>query len=308
MTFLNLVGRSSSELSRRQLLQTIIAATAGSALARAQAPPAVKLDSLGKNVSLLSGIGGNIAFLTSSDGLLMIDSGLPETNGPLMDNAKSAAPKIAILINTHWHYDHTGGNTIVGKSGAKLIAHVNVKKRLSSKQTIAFFKRDFDALPAEGQPAETFEDKGKLTFAGEKLQYTHMPPAHTDGDTVIHFQNANVLHCGDLYFNGGYPFIDYSSGGSIEGMISNSARLLKMVDGTTKIIPGHGPLSNKTELAEYHEVMSGVNEAVSKQIKEGKPVDQIIAAKPLAKWDAKWGTGFMKSDVLISLLYQGKKG
>jgi len=307
MTFLNLVGRSSAELSRRQLLQSIIAATAGAALSRAQAP-AAKLDSIGKNVSLLSGIGGNIAFLTSRDGLLMIDSGLPESNGPLMENAKSAAPKIAILINTHWHYDHTGGNTVVGKSGAKLIAHENVKKRLSSKQSIAFVKRDFDALPAEGQPVETFRDKGHLSFAGERVQYTHLPPAHTDGDTVIHFQNANVLHCGDLYFNGGYPFIDYSSGGSIEGMIANSKRILKMVDGNTKIIPGHGPLSNKAELVEYHEVISGVNEAVSKQIKEGKPVDQIIAAKPLAKWDAKWGTGFMKPDVLISLLYQGKRG
>ena len=307
MTYLNLVGRSTSELSRRQLLQSIFAATAGGMLARAQAP-AIKLDSIGKNLSVLSGAGGNIAFLTSSDGLLMVDSGLPDTVAAVMDKAKSAAPKIAILINTHWHYDHVGANAAAGKSGAKLIAHVNVKQRLSTKQSIGFFKRDFEALPVEGQPAETFTDKGQLTYAGEKVQYMHLPPAHTDGDTIIHFQNDNVLHCGDLYFNGGYPFIDYSTGGNIEGMISNAARMLKMVDAKTKIIPGHGPISNKAELADYHQVLSNVNAIISKHIKEGKSVDEIVAAKPFAKWDAKWGTGFMKPDVFINLLYQGKKG
>jgi cyclase len=257
---------------------------------------------------LLSGAGGNIAFLTSSDGLLMVDSGLPDTASAVIEKAHWAAPKIAILINTHWHFDHTGGNPAIGKSGTKIIANVNVKKRLSTKQTIGFMKRDFEPLAAEGLPAETFTGKGTLTYAGEKLHYSQMPPAHTDGDTVIHFQNANVLHCGDLYFNGAYPFVDYSTGGSIEGMIGNAARLIKMADEKTKIIPGHGAMSNKQELAEYHEVLSAANEAVSNQIKEGKPLDQITAAKPLAKWDAKWGTGFMKPDVFISMLYQGKKG
>lgn len=307
MSYLNLVGRSTPELSRRQLLQSFVAAAAGGMLARAQAP-AISLDSLGKNVSVLTGAGGNIAFLTSSDGVLMVDSGLPETVAAVMGKAKSAGPKISTLINTHWHYDHTGGNTAIGESGAILVAHINVKKRLSTKQRIAAVNRDFEPLPAAGQPAETFTDKGALTFNGEKVEYTHLPPAHTDGDTVVHFQNANVLHCGDLYFNGTYPFIDYSSGGSIEGMIANAARMMKMVDHQTKIIPGHGPVSNKKTLAEYHQMLSGVNNAVSKLIKEGKPVEQAKAAKPLAKWDVKWGNGFMKPDQFVGLLYQGKKG
>ena len=305
MAFLNLIGRS--ELSRCQLLQSLAAAAVGGGLVRAQAP-AIRLDSLGKNLSLLSGAGGNIALLTSPDGLLMVDSGLPNAVDAVMDKAKSAAPKIAILINTHWHYDHTGANTAAGKLGAKLIAHINVKKRLSSKQSIAFLKLDFEAMAVEGQPTETFSDKGQLSYAGEKVHYTHLPPAHTDGDTVIHFQNANVLHAGDLYFNGGYPFIDYSSGGNIEGMISNAAKMIKMADAKTKIIPGHGPISDKTELAVYHDVLSNVNAIISKQIQEGKPVEQAVAAKPLAKWDDKWGTGFMKPEVFINLLYQGKKG
>ena len=307
MTYLNLVGRSASNLGRRQFLQTLVAASAGGMLARGQAP-ALKLESLGTNLSVLSGAGGNIALLTSSDGLLMVDSGLPDTVDPVMEKVKAAAPKVAVLINTHWHYDHIGANTVVGKSGAKLIGHVNVKKRLSTKQHIAALQRDFEPLPVEGQPAETFTDKGQLSYAGEKVHYTHLPPAHTDGDTVIHFQKANVLHCGDLYFNGGYPFIDYSSGGSIEGMIANAARIAKMTDAKTKLIPGHGPISNKTELAAYRDMLVGVNEVVSKMVKEGKSSAEAVAAKPLAQWDAKWGQGFLKSDQFVGLLYLGKKG
>ena len=307
MTYLNLLGRATSELSRRQLLQSLVAATAGGMLARAQAP-AISLDSIGKNLSVLSGAGGNIAFLTSPDGLLMVDAGLPDTVAAVMSKAKAAAPKISTLINTHWHYDHVGANAAIGQSGATLIAHINVKKRLSTNQHITALNRDFPALPVEGQPSETFTDKGALTFNGEKVEYTHLPPAHTDGDTVIHFQNANVLHCGDLYFNGFYPFIDYSSGGSIEGMIANAARIMKMADNQTKLIPGHGPMSNKKEIGEYHQMLSGVNNAVSKLMKEGKTSEQAVAAKPLAKWDAKWGNGFLKPDQFVGLLYQGKKG
>ena len=307
MTYLNLIGRSTSGLSRRQLLQSFAVAAAGGVLARAQAP-ALKLESLGKNLSVLSGAGGNIALLTSSDGLLMVDSGLPDTVAPVMEKVKASAPKVAILINTHWHYDHVGANTAAGKSGAKLIAHVNVKTRLSTKQHIPALNRDFEPLPLEGQPAETFTDKGHLSYGGDKVQYTHLPPAHTDGDTVVHFQNENVLHCGDLYFNGFYPFIDYASGGSIEGMIANAARIAKMADAKTKLIPGHGPISNKTELAEYHDMLAGVNEAVSKLIKDGMTSEQAVAAKPIAKWNDKWGKGFLTQDQFVSLLYMGKKG
>lgn len=301
---------SLSNCNRREWIATIAAAIAGShATAFAQqAPPALKLESVGKNLTVLSGAGGNIALLAASDGLLMIDSGLPDTAKAVLDKAKSAGPKIAVLINTHWHYDHTGANTDIGKSGAKLIAHVNVKKRLSTNQKIAFMNRDFAPLPAEGQPAETFTDKGKVSYAGETVHYTHMPPAHTDGDTVIHFQHADVLHCGDLFFNGAYPFIDYSSGGSIEGMIANAQRIMKMAGPKTKIIPGHGPIATKADLQAYHDVLAGVNESVSKLIKEGKSVEEIQAAKPTAKWDDQWGKGFMNGKQMVALLYQGKKG
>jgi glyoxylase-like metal-dependent hydrolase (beta-lactamase superfamily II) len=278
-------------------------------LTRAQtAPPELKLESVGTHLSVLSGAGGNIALLAAPDGLLMVDSGLPETASAMMAQAKSAAPKIAILINTHWHYDHTGGNPAVGASGARLIAHINVKKRLSTTQKIVALNREFPPIAPEGLPVETFADKSQLTYAGEKVHYERLQPAHTDGDTIVHFLNANVMHCGDLYFNGFYPFIDYSSGGSIEGMIANAARILKIVDAKTVVIPGHGPVSNKKELAEFHEVLAGANKSVSKLIQEGKSLPEIVAAKPLSKWDSKWGQGFMKPEQFIGLLYQGKKG
>lgn len=297
-----------SNFSRRQLFHTMFAAAAvGNGLLKAQSP-AVLLEPVGKNLSMLSGVGGNVAFLVAPHGLLMVDSGLPNSTAALMQQAKAAAPKIAILINTHWHQDHTGGNTQINKSGAQLIAHINVKKRLSTHQSIAALKREFDPLPPEGQPTETFTDKGHLSFAGEQVHYQRLQPAHTDGDTVVHFHNANVLHCGDLYFNGTYPFIDYSSGGSIEGMIVNAARIGKLCDGNTKLIPGHGAISNKAGIKQFHSMLAGVNAAVSKQINEGMALPEIIAAKPLAKWDAKWGQGFMKSEQFIGLLYQGKRG
>jgi cyclase len=291
-------------MNRRQLLQSFLATAFGSQL-RAQGP-AISLAPLGKELQLLSGAGGNIALLASKDGLLMIDSGLPDTAGAVIGKANSIAPKIAVLINTHWHYDHTGGNTDIGKSGTKIIAHVNVKQRLSTNQRIVFMNRDIPALPKEGQPSQTFTDKGHLLYSKERVAYRHMPPAHTDGDTIIHFQHANVLHCGDLFFNGSYPFIDYSSGGNIEGMIANAASILKMADGQTKLIPGHGPMASKADLQAYHDMLAGVNEKISTLIKEGKSLDEMRTAKPIAQWDDKWGKGFIKGEQMIAMLYQGK--
>ncbi len=306
------INPGQAEPSRRQLFQSLLATVAsGGILANAQtaAPaPALQVAALGKNLSVLSGAGGNIALLTSPDGLLMVDSGLPNTVAGVMEKAKAAAPKVAVLINTHWHFDHVGANVEIGKTGARLIAHVNVKQRLSAKQHIAAFDRDIDPLPAEGLPKETFTAKGKVSYAGEHVHYTHLPPAHTDGDTVIHFQHANVLHAGDLYFNGRYPFIDYSSCGNIEGMIANAALISKMVDAKTKIIPGHGPISNKEQLAEYHDMLSGVNASISKLIQEGKPLEAIVAAKPFSKWDGKWSNGGENPKQFITFLYQGKTG
>ena len=184
--------------------------------------------------------------------------------------------------------------------------HENVLKRLSTPQRNAFFDREVPALAPEGRPKVTFSDSGELSHGGEKVTYRYLPPAHTDGDTGVHFANANVYHAGDLFFNGMYPFIDYSAGGSVEGMVSNAARMMKAVDGKTKIIPGHGPMAAKADLHSYYEMLAGVNEKVSKLVSAGKTLEQTQAAEPTKSYDETWGKGFLKPADFVRMLYAGK--
>jgi len=179
----------------------------GSAL-RAQAAT-ITVSPLRNKLHLLSGAGGNIVIQEGSNGLLLVDSGLTEsTAGIIAETNKIGKGDVTILFNTHWHTDHTGSNVVLGKKGAKIIAQENVKTRLAKGQYMEFFKRQVDPMAPEGLPAETFRDKGKISFGGDAAHYQYLPPAHTDGDAVIHFHNANVFHGGDLLFNGMYPFID----------------------------------------------------------------------------------------------------
>jgi glyoxylase-like metal-dependent hydrolase (beta-lactamase superfamily II) len=293
---------------RRSFLRTLAYAPAGGlvlpALLRAQST--LQVTSLADKLHVLMGAGGNIAILEGEDGLLLIDSGLPtSTDGILAETGKIGKGKITRLINTHFHFDHVGGNVAMGKGGAKIIAHENVKKRLSTKQFNAFLNRTSDPLAPEGIPGETFKDRGTLKHGGETLEYHYLQPAHTDGDTVIHFANANVLHAGDLVFNGTYPFIDYSAGGSLAGMASDASHIAKNLDSTTKIIPGHGPIASKNEVAAYADMLVHSLDIMAKQIDDGKTLEQVLAAKPFAAYDEKWGGGFVKPDIWITMNYKG---
>jgi len=284
------------------------AAAAGSLFERyASAQAALTLQPLSDKITVLMGAGGNITILKSADGLLLVDAGLPNTVAAVLAKLKDVAPApVKLLINTHWHYDHTGGNEELGKSGTQILAHVNCLKRLSATQHIAFFNRDFPALAEVGRPKQTFQDKGQLSFGGETVRYQYLPPAHTDGDITVHFANDDVYAAGDLHFNGMYPFIDYSTGGSIEGMIRNAATMLKAVGAKTKIVPGHGPLATKADLQAFHDMLADANEQLSKLIKQGKSIDEIVAAKPTAKYDDKWGNGFVKADAWLRMLHAGR--
>ncbi len=293
---------------RWTFLQVCTSLAAGGVIARlpVAAQGAISVSPLADKLHLLTGAGGNIAILEGPDGLLLIDSGLGEaTEGILGATGKIGKGKVTRLINTHWHHDHTGSNTRIGKNGGKILAHQNVRTRLSAKQTIAFFNRTFDPLPAEGQPAETFTDKGELKHSGETVSYAWLPPAHTDGDTVIHFQNANVFHGGDLLFNGMYPFIDYWTGGSLAGMAANAERIGKLVDSQTRIIPGHGPVARKQDVKEYGDMLAGCLETMTKLVKGDKTVEQIQAAQPFKAYDEKWGKGFMKPEQWVAMNYAG---
>lgn len=299
-----------TRLTRRELFQ--IASSVAPAFwlsgdAAAQAPPTLELHPIGPKLTLLSGAGGNIAILQGEEGLLLVDSGLPQTAEAVDNRARSVGPaSIKVLINTHFHFDHVGANERLGREGARIIAHDNVLKRLSTPQRNEFFDREAPALAPEGRPKQTFADHGELAHAGEKLVYRYLPPAHTDGDTTVHFQNANVYHSGDLFFNGMYPFIDYSAGGSIEGMVADADRMIKAVDGKTKIIPGHGPMATLGDLRAYLAMLGDVNERVSKLVRDGKTLDETQAAQPTGSYDEKWGKGFLKPADFVRMLYAGK--
>ncbi|HXN50043.1 MAG TPA: MBL fold metallo-hydrolase [Bryobacteraceae bacterium] len=297
-------------LTRRELFQFVSSAAPAfwmASRAAAQNEPTLKLEPLADKLSLLSGAGGNIAVLRFGEGLLLVDSGLPQTAEAMEHQAHTAGPgSIAILINTHCHFDHVGGNERLGRAGARIIAHENLLKRVSTTQHNTFMNRDIAPLDLAGRPKTTFTDGGSLEQGGEKIVYRHLPPAHTDGDATVHFVNENVYHTGDLLFNGMYPFIDYSADGSIEGMVAAADLMIQAVDGKTKIIPGHGPLATRDDLRAFRDMLATVNDRVSKLVTAGQTLDQVVAAEPTKPYDDKFGNGFLKPADFVRMLYSGK--
>lgn len=264
----------------------------------------IRTTRLTQNLYLLEGEGGNIGVSAGDDGVFIID----DQFAPLTERILTALRKISdkpvrFVINTHWHFDHTGGNENFGKAGAVIVAQDNVLKRMSVKTPIEFFKSAYGPAPRAALPSLTFKDTVTFHLNGDEATALHAPSAHTDGDAIIHFRNANVVHMGDTYFNGFYPFIDNGTGGSVKGMIAAADRVLAITDDTSKIIPGHGPLSNKTELKAYRAMLAKVYASVEAMVKAKKTLAQVIAAKPTRDYDAQWGNGFLKPDAFTEIVY-----
>jgi cyclase len=256
------------------------------------------------NIYLLSGPGGNMVVLSGSDGKVLVDSSFASVAPKIkqaMDGFGGAPLKV--LINTHWHFDHTDGNEAMHQGGAVIVAHENTRKRLSTPQDIAAFGLHFDPAPADALPQQTFTEGTKLYFNGEQLTLGYFPPAHTDSDIYVRYENGNVLHMGDVWFNGTYPFIDPSTGGNIDGMIAGTARGLNLADTDTKIVPGHGPVGDKDALAKHHEMLVTVRDRVHTLKAAGKSKDDAVAAKPTADLDSAWGKGMVKGDFFVTLVY-----
>src|SRR5271157_1655641 len=235
------------------------------------------------NLTMLYGPGGNMVALDGPDGKILVDSSFV----PVVPKIKEALAGISsnplrVLINTHWHFDHTDGNALLHEAGATILAHENTRKRLSTPQDIAAFGMHFPAAPEAAWPQRTFNDTFQLYLSNENILASYVKPAHTDTDIFIRYEKGNVLHMGDIFFNGLYPFIDSSTGGSINGMIAGAESAFKLVDAETKIVPGHGPLGDKAALAKFRDMLVTVRDRVQAQKKAGKKVEEVIAARPTA--------------------------
>jgi glyoxylase-like metal-dependent hydrolase (beta-lactamase superfamily II) len=262
---------------------------------------------LRNNISVLEGSGGNIAVLTGRDGKLLVDAGISVSRPRLSKAlAELGGEPIAHLINTHWHFDHADGNEWLHSAGARTIAHEKTRKHLSGIQRVEDWDYNFLPSPAGAIPAEVFAKEHSLKLNGASIALKYYGPAHTDGDISVMFTEANILHVGDTYWNGIYPFIDYSTGGSINGMIAACDASLAMAKDDTIIIPGHGkPVSNKAELREFRDMLAAIRDNVAKLKREGRSRDETVAAKPTAAFDAKWGQFVIDPGFFTRLVYEG---
>lgn len=263
----------------------------------------ITTEKVADNLYVLFGSGGNIAIFTGPDGVVMVD----DQYAPLSEKIEAAIEKITdqpvkYLLNTHWHGDHTGGNENFGNKGATIIAHDNVRERMSKEQTMKAFSRTVPASPKAALPVLTFSDDMTLHINEEAILAIHVHNAHTDGDALMYFTESNVLHMGDTYFNGRFPFIDLSSNGSIDGIIKAANQALFIIDDDTKIIPGHGAMSNKKELMAYRDTLIGVRTKVKKAVDKGMTIEEIKAAKFLEGLD-DWGSGFINGDRFLDILF-----
>jgi glyoxylase-like metal-dependent hydrolase (beta-lactamase superfamily II) len=263
--------------------------------------------SLRNNISVLEGSGGNIAVLTGPDGKVLVDAGI-SVSRPRLGKALDSlgGEPVTHLINTHWHFDHADGNAWLHSVGAKIIAQDNTRKHLSGIQRVEDWDYNFLPSPAGAIPSEAFAKEHNLKLNGVSIALKHYGPAHTDGDISAIFAEANVVHVGDTFWNGIYPFIDYSTGGSIGGMIAACDATLAATTSDTIIIPGHGkPVSNKAELKEFRDMLAAIRDNVAKLKQQGKSRDEAVAAKPTAAFDAKWGQFVIDPGFFTRLVYQG---
>jgi glyoxylase-like metal-dependent hydrolase (beta-lactamase superfamily II) len=259
------------------------------------------------NVCVLEGSGGNIAVLTGPDGKVLVDGGIGVSR-PQLTKALSnlGAEPITHLINTHWHFDHTSGNEWLHSVGAKIIAHKNTRKHLSEIQRVEDWDYNFLPSPAGAIPSDALIANRKLKLNSASIELKPYKPAHTDGDLSVTFGEADILHVGDTFWNGIYPFIDYSTGGSIDGMIAASNANLAASTENTIIIPGHGkPVSNKSELKEFRDMLVGIRGNIAALKKAGQTLEEIVAAKPTAAYDAKWGQFVIDPPFFTKLVYEG---
>ncbi len=264
----------------------------------------IRTEQVAPGIYVLIGQGGNIGVATGADGTFLIDDQYapmtPSVIAALKD-LNAAMPRF--VLNTHWHSDHTGGNENLAKEGAVLVAHDQVRARMSSAQFLSLVQTAVPPSPQAALPIVTFNDAVTFYLNGDEIHGTYAPHAHTDGDVFVHFRKANVIHAGDLFFRF-YPFIDISSGGSLAGLVAGVDQILAIADDKTRIIPGHGPLANRADLVEYREMLITTSGRIRELMKAGKTADEIVKAAPNADYDQNWTWGFITPERYIRMVYE----
>ena len=254
---------------------------------------------------MLVGKGGNIGLSVGDDGVLLIDSQFKQLTDKILSaiNNRITDKSVKFLINTHWHQDHSGGNENFVKNGAIIIAHENVRERLNAEQFVDFLNKTFEASPLNALPTITYKDSITFYFNEDKIDVYHLPNAHTDGDSIIYFNKRNIIHTGDIYVNGRYPFIDHSSGGSIDGIITGIEKIISIIDNETKIIPGHGLLSNLGELQDYLIMLKDIRQQVLTMVNNGATLNEIIKSDITSKYDNLYSDSFINSGDFLGFVY-----
>ena len=252
----------------------------------------IRATELAKGVHVLFGSGGNIGVSVGDDAVFIIDDQFAPLTPKILAAIRALTDKpVSFVLNTHWHFDHTGGNENFGKAGALIVAHDNVRKRMSTEQFMAAMNRRDPPSPKAALPVVTFSEGVTFHINGDSVVVTHVAPAHTDGDAIVHFQKANVVHMGDVFNNTGLPFIDLSSGGSVHGVIAAADKVYAMTNAQTRIVPGHGQVTDRNRLKAWRDAVVAVRTRVQTEVRARKTIEQVLALKLTAPYEKEWPGG-----------------
>ena len=266
----------------------------------------VKVSRVAGPVYMLEGSGGNIGLIVGEDATFVVDDQFAPLTPKILAAIKSVTPQpVRFVVNTHWHFDHTGGNETIGKEGALIFAHENVRRRMSTGQFIEALNRTEPAAPHGALPVVTFTDTMSFHLNGDSIVVFHVPPAHTDGDAVILFAKSNVVHTGDLFVSDRFPFVDRSSGGTINGIIGGAERILAATNAQSKIIPGHGPLADRARVQAYHDMLVVMRDRMRKEVAAKHTIEVVLASKITTDYDTQWPNG---RERFLRILYQELSG
>ncbi len=278
-------------------------AVSGVAVAQ-QKPPQFEMEietlKIADNIYVLEGAGGNVAVFVWDEGVLLVDDKLAPASADVKAAVAAITPKpIRFVVNSHWHRDHSGGNEALAGDGSVIVAHENVRRRMSVEGFIAVFDRKVPGSPPKALPVVTFTRDVTFHFGGEEISVVHVDPAHTDGDSFVRFRRANILHMGDCYLNGSFPVVDSSNGGVFTGIIAAADTALGMLDTGTRIIPGHGPVARDRDLREWREMIAAIYDRVKTSVAAGRSLDQVKLERPTKEWDQRFPRSFVTSDHVV---------